>query len=39
MQIDFLFTWSQDEDEDLKSVGGGFSLPAPFKWLLSIFKK
>lgn len=38
MKIDFLFAWSKDED-NLKSVGGGFNVPAPFKWIFSIFKK
>ncbi|GAB6100363.1 hypothetical protein JCM16358_22420 [Halanaerocella petrolearia] len=39
MKIDYLFTWSKNEEEDLKAVGGGFKVPAPFKWVFAIFKK
>jgi hypothetical protein len=38
MKIDFLFTWSKGEEENLKSIGGGFKLPPPFSWIGSLFK-
>jgi hypothetical protein len=39
MKVDFLFTWSKNEHDDMKAVGGGFKLPAPIKWFKSLFKK
>ena len=36
MKINFFFAWTRDKDktsEYTKSVGGGFSLPAIFKWI------
>ncbi len=39
MKIDFLYTWSKDENEDLKALGGGFKLPPPFSWIGKLFRK
>ena len=39
MKIDFLFTWSKNEKDDMKALGGGFKLPAPIKWVKSLFTK
>jgi predicted PolB exonuclease-like 3'-5' exonuclease len=39
MKIDFFFTWSKNEDDDLKSWGGGFKLPSILRWLKSLLKK
>ncbi|WP_282580171.1 hypothetical protein [Natroniella sulfidigena] len=39
MKIDFLFAWSKNEHDDVKSVSGGFKLPTPFKLIKSVFKR
>jgi len=41
MKIDFFFAWTKNKDksdEYTKSVGGGFKLPAIFRWL-NIFRR
>lgn len=39
MKIDFFFAWSKNEEDDLKSWGGGFKLPSFLKWIKGILKK
>ncbi|WP_282706110.1 hypothetical protein [Fuchsiella alkaliacetigena] len=39
MKVDFFFAWSKNEEDNLKSWGGGFKLPAFLKIFTAFFNK